>query len=80
VGLETILGYLGQMTTTTGRRLLRVRETAELLGMHPETLRRSIAAGTSPLEPIRFRPRGGIYFRAGDVAELVGASEPKEAR
>ncbi len=64
------------MATTADRRLLRSREAAEILGLNVETLRRAVRAGS--LVAVRLGPRGNLFFRADDVARLIGASEKED--
>ena len=49
---------------------ITVEEAANLLGRHPETIRRAIRKGALPDE--RSKPRGRMHVRRGDLGLLAG--------
>lgn len=50
-------------------KLLTIREAAEMLGVHPETLRRWDNEGK--LKAVRFGKRGHRKYKATDILKLV---------
>ncbi|HZO97071.1 MAG TPA: helix-turn-helix domain-containing protein [Gaiellaceae bacterium] len=52
-------------------RLIRTREAAQVLGLHPDTLRRAAIEGTIP--SVRLGTRGWIRFRVTDIERLAGS-------
>jgi excisionase family DNA binding protein len=54
-----------------------LREAAWELDVHPETLRRAIAAGR--LQAVRLGPRGWLKVRREDVERLIAGQEAEQA-
>ena len=50
-------------------KLLRIREAAEMLSVHPETLRRWDRQGK--LKAVRFGNRGDRRYRKEDILEII---------
>ena len=59
---------LEQMQTSASE-LLHVKEAAELLGQHPVSVRRHIAAGT--LKAVRLGPHGRVRIPREAIADFV---------
>jgi excisionase family DNA binding protein len=57
--------------------LVDTREAAQLLGVHPRTIRRAAADGA--LRPVRLRERSPLRFRRDDLEAFLAADrDPRE--
>jgi excisionase family DNA binding protein len=54
--------------------LVDTRQAAELLGVHPRTIRRAAAEGA--LRPVRLRERSPLRFRRDEIEALILPADP----
>ena len=59
-------------------KLLKIREVAEMLGVHPETLRRWDREGT--LKAIIINKRGDRRYKETDVMEFIKNNKSTESQ
>lgn len=59
------------------KRLLSTRQTAAVLGVSVDTVRRHAARGTLPV--VRLGPRGWMKFRSEDVEAVLASGARREA-
>ena len=53
----------------TMEKLLHIRDVADVLSVHPNTVRRLVTTGR--LRAIRISPRGDLRFRESDVRDYM---------
>lgn len=65
------------MTEDTSERLIRIGEAAEMLGVHPETLRRWDRDGK--LNAVIINDRGDRRYKTSDVLAIINGPQSTES-